>query len=668
MALIDPAQLCTSISVHAASIAATANKLAGDLDRDDPNVLQLNMMATSLDQLERQIAQLLHALNYTKVVSTQLRDVIDRLLAACAGRMNNLHQDFTVLQPADLLTLNGSFLTANSSYVMIHGQLLAYFASILQNNDSAQQDQSLNSLPGMQIIEQAESATHLVDRSRAMLPKSSTTKISVQPDNPQSPITSTEAPPPYMSTTISSITQCSVGNSDSPKGSSFFRSLTSGLRSKPDTLASALCQAVIQDDEQQISGLISQGASFDGRNENGDTPLKCAIKHDRDRAARLLLSAGAKVSGKSRSELPYLFQAASHGSLNVARVFIEFGASVYSKAASGQSHFAEIIVKGSPNVAGIGFLLANGADAKTKNITGQQVIVPAVKKGNVELVRLLIDCGADVNAKDIVGNVVLVTAIESGNGNMVELLLNKGANTDARTILGTTILEHAMGKRRFDVVKKLLAYGANPGVTDVHSQPILIKILRDVLMKTSEKMQVIRQLLDNGADPDTNDAIWGLPAICHAVEISKAPVVEELLRRGAKTQVRMLAGQTLLTYSIDVNKRKHITALLDYGVDVNDVDGLNRTPLTMAILRLDYNLTKVFIDHGADATAFANKDAVKFIKALKRNDFLELLESTRGVANAPARPERNSPIIPHLSEMPALEGPPPRYELATGKF
>ncbi|KAF4994313.1 hypothetical protein FGRMN_5898 [Fusarium graminum] len=668
MTLIDSAQLCASISIHAASIAATANKLADSLSREDPNVLQLNLMATSLDQLQRQAAQLLQTLNSTKVVPTQLHDDIDRLLAACAGRMNNMHQDFTGLQPAGLPVLKGSILTAYSSYVMIHGQLFTHFVDTLKSNDSAQQDQSLIQLPRRQIIEQAESAAHLVDRSRAMLSNSDTHKISVQPDDLQSPVTNTtSAPPPYMSTATFPTSQCPIDNPGRPKGSSFFRSLTSSLRSKPDPFTSALCQAVIQGDEQQISGLISQGASVDGRNEKGDTPLKCAIRHDRDGAARSLLSAGAKVSSKSWSELPHLFRAASLGSLNVARVLIEFGASVYSKAASGQPHFVELITKGNVNVAGIGFLLANGVDARTKDITGQEVIVPAIKKGSVELVRLLIEHGADVNAKDIVGNPGLVTAVDSGDSNMTELLLNKGANSDARTILGTTILEHAVGKRRFEIVKKFLAYGANLGGTDAHSQPILIKILRDALLKTSEKVEVIRQLLDNGADPDTIDAIWGLPAICHAVEMSKAPVVEEMLRRGAKTKVRMLAGQTLLTYSIDVNRRNHIKALLDYGVDVNDVDGLNRTPLTMALQRLDYNLTKMFVDHGADATADANKDAVKFIKALKRNDFLELLESTRDMANTSARPERIRPITPHLSEMPVLEGPPPSYELAAGK-
>jgi ankyrin repeat protein len=362
-------------------------------------------------------------------------------------------------------------------------------------------------------------------------------------------------------------------------------------------------------------------------------------------------------------------------------VLLEFGADVHSKAVSGQSHFVDVVNKGS--AAGVVFLLASGAAADTKDITGQQIIVTAAKKGSVELMRVLIDNGADINATDIIGNPVLVTAVEKGDINMLELLLDKGANTDAHTILGTTVLGYAIEKRKFDIAKRLLVGGANPG-TIIHSQPILIKILRDGLLKTEDKVEVVRLLLDNGVDPDTADAIWGLPAICHAVEMSKTPVVEEMLRRGAKTKVRMLAGQTLLTYSIDVNRRSHIKALLDYGADVNEVDGLNRTPLMLALLRLDYNLAKMFVDHRADPTAKANEEAVKFIKAIKRNDFLELIRTAGSAASETARPERCALNVPHYtaempasnmfaSEVPASEVPPPSvpppsYELAAGKW
>ncbi|KIL94017.1 hypothetical protein FAVG1_02579 [Fusarium avenaceum] len=689
MDLINLTAFCTSISSNAVSITAVANKLASALQRDDHNALQLNLMAASLGQLHRSMEQLEQALNAAPVISRQLHDQLFNSLSACAGRMNDVHTDVMYLHPSDLSSLNGSFLTAYAGFTMIHAQTFAFLTNVLSQHEQAKQEQSLDSTAVRDLIKQAETTSQLIDNLKILQPNADSMKSTPLSEKRQPPVTSNnDAPPPYMSSAPSPTSPAVAQSPERPKGSSFFRALTSALRSKPDPLVSALCQAIVQGNEQQISGLISQGANINGSNEDGRTPLRCAIKSDQAGAARLLLSAGVNTSSKGWSELPPLFQAASAGSLKVAQVLLEFGADVHSKAVSGQSHLVDVVNKG--NATGVGFLLASGAAADTKDITGQQIIVMAAKKGSVELVRVLIDNGAEINATDIIGNTVLVTAIEKGDMNMLELLLDKGADTEARTNLGMTVLGYAIEKRKFDIAKRLLVGGANPGTT-IHSQPIIIKILRDGLLKTGDKMEVIRLLLDNGVDPDTADAIWGLPAICHAVELSKAPVVEEMLRRGAKTKVRMLAGQTLLTYSIDVNRRKHIKALIDYGVDVNEVDGLNRTPLMLSLLRLDYNLAKMFVDHGADPTAKANEEAVKFIKAIKRNDFLELFRtagSEGSAASETARPERTVPNVPDYtaempasetfpsevpgsemfaSEVPASEVPPPSYELAAGK-
>ncbi|KAM0261249.1 hypothetical protein ACHAPA_009887 [Fusarium lateritium] len=675
MSLTDLTGLCTSLAFHATSITAAAIKLASSLEPDNQNVLQLNLMAASLEQLHRSTTQLEQALKAAPLISRELNDRMCHLLAACAGRMDNLYKDFMKLQPADLSSLNGSFLTTFSGLAMIHGQVFVFFTGVVSQYEQTHQEQSLDSTAARELINQAETSSQLVDKLRILQSNVDNAKSPTRSDSRQPPTTNKEdAPPPYVTPVTSPASPTTIPSPGRSKGSSFFRAITSGFRSKPDPLVSALCQAIVQGNEQQISGLISQGANINGSNEDGRTPLRCAIRCDQAAAARLLLSSGVKTS-KSWSGLPPLFQAASKGSLNVAQVLLEFGSDIHSKAASGQPHLVDVVNKG--NVAGIGFLLASGAAADTKDITGQQIIVTAAKKGNIELVRLLIDHGADINAADIVGNPILATAIDKGDTSMLELLLDRHVNLDARTNLGTSILEHAITRRKFDIAKRLLVGGANPEGTDVHAQPVLIKILRDALLKTSDKMEILKLLFDNGVDPDTADAIWGLPAICHAVEMSKAPVVEEMLRRGAKTKVRMLAGQTLLTYSIDVNHRKHIKALLDYGVDVNEVDGLNRTPLTLALLRLDYNLAKMFVDHGADATSKANKQAVKFIKAIKRNDFLELFSLGGSAASESAMPEGNSPILfPYIAEMPEsgpiaempASVPPPSYELAAGKW
>lgn len=455
--------------------------------------------------------------------------------------------------------------------------------------------------------------------------------------------TASDVPPPYTSPSLTR-----------PK-SSFFKALTSSLRSKPDPLVSALCHAASRGDEQQILAFISQGINIHGRNEDGNTPLKCAMLQDQAGAAVILISAGATTN-----KLAPLFKAASMGSLNVAKMLLDTE-DVNAVMKNGQPCFVEVVNKG--NLAGVRFLLENGAKAGAMVWPGGSLLAQAVKKGQDDIVDLLLVYGADVNSADIHGNSVLNIAIQEGNAKLVGRLLEQGAQTQPATILCTTVLEYTINKKRLDILRQLVATGVDLGLTDVHNQPILIKVIRNPLLKPQDKLEVIRILLDNGADPDTTDIVFGLPALCHAVETATPEIVEELLTRGAQTKIRMLGGQTMITYSIDVNHRNHVKALLSYGVDVNEVDGLNRTPLMLAILRLDFNMAKMFMDHGADPMMEVNEGAIKFIKALKRRDFLEILALT-GESRVPVVVPTGGPS--HAVEE-APDVLPPSYEVVVGK-
>ncbi|KAH7184660.1 ankyrin repeat-containing domain protein [Fusarium flagelliforme] len=452
-----------------------------------------------------------------------------------------------------------------------------------------------------------------------------------------------DAPPPYTSPSPTR-----------PK-SSFFKALTSSLRSKPDPLVSALCHASSRGDEQQILNFISQGINIHGRNEDGNTPLKCAMLQDQAGAARILISAGATTN-----KLPPLFKAAGMGSLNVAKMLLDTE-DVNAVMKNGQPCFVEVVNKG--NLAGVRFLLENGAKADATVWPGGSLLAQAVRKGQDDIVDLLVVYGADVNSADIHGNSVLNIAIEEGNAKLVGCLLEQGAQTQPATILCTTVLEYTINKKRLDILRQLVAAGVDLGLTDVHNQPILIKVIRNPLLKPQDKLEVIRILLDNGADPDTTDIVFGLPALCHAVETATPEIVEELLTRGAQTKIRMLGGQTMITYSIDVNHRNHIKSLLSYDVDVDEVDGLNRTPLMLAILRLDFNMAKMFMDHGADPSAEFNEGAIDFIKALKRRDFLEIL----GLTGEPRVPLATAAAGPSRAVEEAPDVPPPSYEVVVGK-
>nr|RBQ84578.1 hypothetical protein FVER53263_12842 [Fusarium verticillioides] len=690
---IDLINLCRSISKRTGACEAAADDLA---ERDEQHVLELKTISSGLEELKRRLAELEELLR-TKPDSRKLRDTretLTPLFTIYETVLEVLRMQLASWQPENTAGSDSAFLKAHEGCLVVYNYMLEVCTPLVKKDGSFgpsgaaffthQAQEAVKSAMNQRLVKAGKDTA--IKEKMSNSEKMPVAEKEVAPPSYPEPVSTATSSPIASPSTSSPLVQSPVNNCRRPKGSSFFRALTSGFR-KHDPLVSTLCQAAALGDEQQVSGLITQGGNVNGRNEDGDTPLKCAIRYDQVGTARILLQAGAQSN-----KLPPLFKAASVGSLKIARMLIDSGESVHGKSKTGKPYFVDVAAKG--NLDGIKFLLENGAPVNAKNerreevivqvvktdnieITrlllahganacakdaiGEEIIVYAVKKGNVELANILLSHGADPNAESAIKQTILYTAVQSGNADMVGLLLDKGASARLLNILGTSILEASIGMKRFQIVKKLVEGGADVEGTDAHQQPILIKVIRNPFLNNDEKVEVMNMLMENGASPETVDIIFGLPAICHAVEMPSTPVVQALLSRAVNTNVRMLSGQTLLTYSIDVNRQNTVEALLAQGVDVNEVDGLNRTPLKLALMRLDYNLTAKLMDYGADPAAKENQEAFNFIKAVGRKDLQELLQP-RQVEAGPS-----APAVRHEIELPTSEAPPPSYELVAGK-
>ncbi|KAG5745288.1 hypothetical protein H9Q69_007620 [Fusarium xylarioides] len=690
---IDLINLCRSISKAAASCLAAADNL---VERDEQHVLELKTISSGLEELKSRLAEL-EELLHAKPDSRKLRDTretLTPLFTLYETALEFLRMQLASWHPENIAGSDSEFLKAHEDCLVVYNYMLEVCTPLVRKDDfsgpsgsaffTRQAEEAVKSAMNKRLVKAGKDTAR--NSTMSISEKVPVAEKEVAPPSYPELVSTTASPPIASPSTSSPLVQSPVDNCRSPKGSSFFKALTSGFR-KHDPLVSTLCQAAARGDEQQVSGLISQGANVNGRSGDGDTPLKCAIRYDQVGTCRLLLQAGAQSN-----DLPPLFKASAVGSLKIARMLIDSGESVHDKSKTGKPYFVDVVAKG--NLDGIKFLLENGApvnarnerreeaivqvvktdnieitrlllahgaNASAKDVLGKDIIVHAVKKGNIELANILLDHGADPNAESAVKQTILYAAVQSGDTDMVGLLLDKGANAKVLNVLGTSMLEASIGMKRFQIVKKLIEGGADVDGTDAHQQPILIKVIRNPFLNNDEKVEVMKMLMANGASPETVDIIFGLPAICHAVEMPSTPVVQALLSRAVNTNVRMLSGQTLLTYSIDVNRQNTVEALLAQGVDVNEVDGLNRTPLKLALMRLDYNLTAKLMDYGADPTAKENQEAVKFIKAVGRKDLQELLRP-REVEAGPS-----TPAVRHEVELPTTEAPPPSYELVAGK-
>ncbi|PNY28890.1 Ankyrin repeat protein [Tolypocladium capitatum] len=653
----------TSVTSLCSSIANRAAYSAGELDSlGAARPESIRALTERIGQINRGASQLGQALNGAAYISPQLQDVLKDALAAGDATTGKLQKQVMRLQAENLAAVDGDYAEAYGRSLGTYSRLFDYLSEVLSLNDGAQQDASLNSAEGQEVVEQASISFNVTSQANGILldggqgpdPSNWTLRTKKQPGD--------DGPPPYMAAPAWSSSNTAQAGPSSGGGLSSLamsiKAFASNFTTKPDPLASALCQAVLRGDTQHVGGLLAQGASVAGRNEDGRTPLQCAVAADQDEAARVLLAAGASHKGKGGwSGTPPLFQAASAGSLGVAQVLLERGAQVDEESVGGQPYFVDVCEDG--NLAGIDFLLRNGAKPTWQSMSGRPVLVQAVKRGKAELAKMLLDYGADANCSDITGSPVLVLATEKTDLALAQLLLDRGATPDADTIYGSSVLADAISRRRLDVARLLLDHGAEGGRTDLYGQPLLICVIKDAAIQGADKTDLARRLLENGASANAVDMTWHHPAICLALEAGFADVVELLLEHGAETKHRTSSGATLLLHAVDHGRLDELKALLEHAADANEADRQGRTPLMQAVLRQDVEMVRLLTEHGAAVDA----SVTVLARAPGRPDVMELPGLGGRTSSAPAGGPRAG--APDAGRTGRPESPPPGYDVAT---
>lgn len=528
----------------------------------------------------------------------------------------------------------------------------------LHSNQMDGQDSQLNSFRAQELIQQAASTSQATSQTNSILlddstPQTNDPTLKNLPHRPKNQGLPQDEPPPYAPTDPSSSNsqyvptppQSEAGPSTAPQpqssGFSFGKTLKAFAQSfmpKPDPFVNALCQAVTNGDIQQITGLLSQGINIDGRGEEGNTPLQCAIIANQEEAADVLLSAGANYtsSGGWGPSMPPMFQAAAAGRIGIAKLIMNKGVKATEESMVGQPYFVDVV--SSNNLEGVRFLLDYGAKPNSANISGRPVIIQAVKQGNVELVNLLIKFGAKVNASDITGSGILAVASEKDDLRMVQTLLDHGAKPDGTTVYGVTVLVDAITRRRLDLARLLLDNGAKGKKDDVSGQPIILFVIKDSKIKAEDKVDLVRRLLENGANPNAKDSTWDTPALCFALDSGIPELVELLLEHGAKTKAKTSSGEPVLIYAVDKGKMAEARMLLEHGADANGANKQGKTPLMQAVIKQDLELIKLLMEHGADVNAVGSVSIASFAGALRRPDILDLL-GLGGASGEAAPPE-----------------------------
>lgn len=211
--------------------------------------------------------------------------------------------------------------------------------------------------------------------------------------------------------------------------------------------------------------------------------------------------------------------------------------------------------------------MQGGMNPNAKNEEGETALTYAIQNSEDPLIRVLID-KADINMRDELGNAPLHLALKKEKDDIFKLLLEKNAdvNVPGRASAKTndqTVLFLAVARNNEELVKELLDRGADPNKADsIGALPLVEAVLSERL-----NIEIVKMLIEKGADVNKREtesngtALIFLASNKQTSAESRQEAVKLLLAKGADKSIKSNEGKTALDWAKEV-KNQDVVDLL----------------------------------------------------------------------------------------------------------
>ena len=364
-----------------------------------------------------------------------------------------------------------------------------------------------------------------------------------------------------------------------------------------------VARAAWQEDWEKVRRLVEQGGNVNDVDDKllwyRRTALHFAAVYGNSYICSLLLSRGANVSQTDEDGDTPLHLAAYFRHVDICQLLVDHKADVTSVNNEGKTPLHRAVdryLSDSPTVCRP---LITNESVNVADFLGNRPLHIAARYGYIQTVQLLVDCGADVNVLNEDGQTPLHTAAgrEKDCPELCSILLKHNAKIDAVDKDGNQPLHLACKRGHTRTSHLLLSNGADvntlngDGQTPLHTAAGGWKDcpeLCSILLKHNAKIDAV--------DKDGNQPLH------LACKRRHAATVNLLLSHGAdvtalnKQQQRPLhlANESILN-SFQVHSGDHalhiaarngdiqaVQLLVDFGADVNALNGCGQTPLHTA--------------------------------------------------------------------------------------
>jgi ankyrin repeat protein len=343
-----------------------------------------------------------------------------------------------------------------------------------------------------------------------------------------------------------------------------------------------------------VTLLLERGAAINAAEpEIGHTALMWAVRENRADILRLLLARGAAIEARTRVGARPAVRPPGAGGGSHGVGIVRSGVPPQGEQLPTPGGMTPLLFAARGGVLDAARqLLAARANLEAADPNGITPLLMAITNGHLDVARFLVDAGANVQTADWWGRTPLWAAVEirnldtrpsaTDNGidrdaalQLVDALLAKGADVNARVkefppqrrhmlplgslewvdFTGQTPFVRAAQSADVTVMRRLLAKGADPNITTFHGTTALMAAagVNWVVGQTTSdgaaaQLDAVRLCLEVGGEPNAVNEM-GLAAIHGAANRGSDDIIELLVRRGAKVDLKDKEGRTPLTWA-----------------------------------------------------------------------------------------------------------------------
>ena len=355
---------------------------------------------------------------------------------------------------------------------------------------------------------------------------------------------------------------------------------------------------------EAVKTLLDHGATVDTRDPAfQQTALMMAVREDHPEVVKLLVDRGAQVNAQTRTGatppwiLPNSVPGFGHGIGIVRGGLPDRGSRFLIPGAMTPLLYAAR----DGRIDSAKILLASGAELEHTDANGITPLLMAITNNHVDMARFLVGQGANVKAVDWYGRTPLWATIELRNMDvdsstfengvdrapaleLIKVIVDNGADVNVRTkevppirrqmlhvtgdlswvdFTGQTAFLRAALSADLDVMRLLLSHGADPKIPAFAGTTALMAAagVDWVVDQTTDggpaaRLEAVKLCFDLGMSVNDVNSM-GVTAVMGAANRGSDEIIEFLVSKGAKLDVKDKEGRTPLTWAEGVFLATH---------------------------------------------------------------------------------------------------------------